>query len=379
MAEASLSAAARIWSRRARYAARQGSRVAWFAAHGELAQAISRRVSRAHARDNGTDRPADDGRPASAPAGPVRERPDLPRILGQIAELFRRDLANIEAGLYPMPAGEFGSPLAFADLSRRFLADVPAVARRRATGNAQEVFEATSDAPQGLPRYYRQNFHFQTDGWLSGESARIYDFQVEVLFKGATAAMRRQALVPLARIVRARDQRHLAYADIACGTGGLLAPALSSFPRLSGVGVDLSSPYLAEARSRLPSRMRRRAGFVCAPAEALPFATGSLDVVSAVYLFHELPPKVRALVALEFARVLKPGGQLIFADSLQTGDLPENDGLLGLFPDLFHEPYYRTYLSEDLDALLAAGGLRRTRLDTAFLTRIAVYEKTVGA
>ena len=362
--------ALRTWSRRARYTARQGARVGWFAAHGELAQAITRRVSR-------DQEPAVVGASAArTPSQPRRSLPDQRRLFAQIAELFRRDLANVEAGHYPMPEGDFGSPLRFLDLSRRFLADVPKVARRRITGTHQEVFEATQTDPGGLPRYYRQNFHFQTDGWLSRDSARIYDFQVEVLFKGATAAMRRQALVPLSQLLRREDQRRIAYADIACGTGGLLSQALSAFPRLRGIGVDLSHPYLLHARTSLSARRRLRAAFVTAPAEALPFADSSLDVLSTVYLFHELPPKVRRQVARQFARVLKPGGRLIFADSLQQGDLPENDGLLALFPALFHEPYYTGYLTDDLDGMFAGEGLVLRDLSSAFLTRIAVYEKT---
>jgi len=364
MAETPLDTLA-TWSRRAAYAARQGARVGWFAAHGELAQAITKRVARRHGA-------AGSKAPRRRPIGPT---PDQRRLFAQIADLFRRDLSNVEAGHYPLPAGEFGSPAAFLDLSRRFLADVPKVARRRATGAHQEVFEATRDAPTGLPRYYRQNFHFQTDGWLSRDSARIYDFQVEVLFKGATAAMRRQALVPLSQLLRQKDQRRVAYADIACGTGGLLAPALTAFPRLAGIGVDLSHPYLQHARTALSRRARARASFVTAPAEALPFADDSLDVASCVYLFHELPPKVRREVAAEFARVLKPGGLLIFADSLQEGDLPENDGLLHLFPALFHEPYYEGYLTDDLDGTFARAGLRLREMTPAFLTRVAVYEK----
>jgi ubiquinone/menaquinone biosynthesis C-methylase UbiE len=360
---------ARRWSLRTAYALRQASRVAWFTAHGEVAQSITRRISRGSSGEHGS-------KARRARARSPRKTPDLVRLFGQIAALFRRDLANVEAGHYPLPEGDFGSPSAFLDMSRRFLADVPKVARRRLSGAHQEVLEAAPAAMKGLPRYYRQNFHFQTDGWLSSESARIYDFQVEVLFKGATAAMRRQALVPLSRIVRRTDQRRLAYADIACGTGGLMAPALRAFPALKGTGVDLSHAYLGEARRRLPARVHRRARFVTAPAEALPFADASLDLVSTVYLFHELPPKVRRQAASEFARVLKPGGQLIFADSLQAGDEPENDGLLELFPELFHEPYYRSYLEEDLDGIFAEHGLTRLSLETAFLTRIGVYERS---
>ena len=50
------------------------------------------------------------------------------------------------------------------------------------------------------PPYYLQKFHFQTDGYLSDGSAERYDHQVEVLFGGGAAAMRRHALVPLKRV-----------------------------------------------------------------------------------------------------------------------------------------------------------------------------------
>ncbi|MDN3718432.1 class I SAM-dependent methyltransferase [Roseibium salinum] len=249
---------------------------------------------------------------------------------------------------------------------------MPQVARRRAEAAHQEVSERTDGFAGALPRYYRQNFHFQTDGWLSEESARLYDFQVDVLFSGATAAMRRRALVPFARIVKARDQRRLAYVDIACGTGGLLRNALAAFPRLAGTGLDLSEPYLKVARDRTKSR---RASYVTAMAENLPFADNALDVVSCAFLFHELPPKVRKKVIAEVARVLKPGGSFLFVDSLQTGDVPDYDGLLSVFPQLFHEPYFTSYLGEDLTGLCAAQGLEQRWMTPAFVSRVAEYVK----
>ena len=61
----------------------------------------------------------------------------------------------------------------------------------------------------GLPDYYRQNFHFQSDGWLSEHSAAIYDTQVEVLFTGAADVMRRRAFKPIAEWMAGRNQREL--------------------------------------------------------------------------------------------------------------------------------------------------------------------------
>ncbi|MXN66026.1 methyltransferase domain-containing protein [Stappia sp. GBMRC 2046] len=350
-------------SRRTRFVARQGARIAWFTAHGEVLRRLQKRI-----REEQPSPP-----PNITPSKPV---PSQRELIGHIIELFRRDLANVEAGIYPLPRGEFGSPAEFLSLSREFFEDAPKVARRRyAAGGHQEVFEETRENTGGLPRYYRQNFHFQSGGWLTEESARLYDFQVEVLFNGATAAMRRQALVPFSEIVRAKDQRKLAYADVACGTGGLLLPALEAFPRLRGIGIDLSPAYMSEARERTTNSVKRRASFAAAPAEQLPFADESLDVVSSVYLFHELPPKVRRQAAKEFARVLKPGGRLIYVDSLKAGETPAFDGLLELFPQLFHEPYFASYLEEDLDGIFEAEGLRRTSFDTAFFSRVATYAK----
>ena len=58
----------------------------------------------------------------------------------------------------------------------------------------------------------------------------------------------------------------------------------------------------------------------------------------------------------ECARVLKPGGRFILVDSLQHGDEPDYDGLLDVFPESYHEPYYRSYLDEDFAAIAKSSG-----------------------
>lgn len=345
-------------ARRTRYALYQGSRVALYTLHSEAMRRMNRDLQKQLPET-----------PKVVPTGPV---PSQRRMLSDIVKLFADDLKSVEDGIYPLPSDGTMTPGELIATSRAFFKDVPEVARRRASGAHQEV-NSTEGFAAALPRYYRQNFHFQTDGWLSEESARLYDFQVDVLFSGATAAMRRRALVPFARILRRKDQRHVSYLDIACGTGGLLRPALAAFPRLKGTGLDLSEPYLNVARERLPSR---RAGYICGLAETLPFADNSLDVVSCVFLFHELPPKIRRQVISEVARVLKPGGSFLFVDSLQTGDVPEYDGLLSVFPQLFHEPYFTSYLSEDLTGIAKAAGLEESWMVPAFVSRVAEFIKS---
>ena len=60
---------------------------------------------------------------------------------------------------------------------------------------AENIPQNEEDAYK-LLNYYLQNFHYQTDGYLSDLSANLYDLQVEILFNGAADAMRRRIITP---------------------------------------------------------------------------------------------------------------------------------------------------------------------------------------
>lgn len=77
----------------------------------------------------------------------------------------------------------------------------------------------------------------------------------------------------------------------------------------------------------------------------------------------------------EAARVLKPGGTFIVADSLQFGDNPGLDGFLEYFPEGFHEPYYKGYLGWDFEPGMMSAGLEHDRINLAFLTKVRVWRK----
>ena len=301
-----------------------------------------------------------------------RTMPDRQRLLADLWRLVEADWRNIEAGLYAPPEDAEGGPLAGLRRAVDFFVDLRAVEARRHGAPADALLP---EAPrERFPDYYRRKFHFQTDGYLSEASAERYDYQVEVLFGGAAAPMRRQALVPLreALLRHPGGPANVRLLDIGCGTGAFLREVKRNYPRLAVTGLDLSAPYLSVAARRLADWSR--IDLIEGAAEATPFGDGEFGIVSVIYLFHELPPRARRAVVEEIRRVLKPGGTLIVVDSLQTGDEPDYDALLDYFPIALYEPYYASYVTEDLDRLIGPGFTPEER-SLAYFSKVVTYRR----
>lgn len=285
--------------------------------------------------------------------------PDREQMMSEISALFKQDWQNIQAGYYAGPErARFGSLRALRK-ARSYFSDLPKLDQRRVKRGGTEVREQIKS--NFYPEYYLQNFHYQTDGYLSDESAELYDTQVEILFASTADAMRRQALVPLHHALKGKDQREVRLLDVASGTGRFLRFAKSNYPKLHVTGQDLSEQYLGKLKANLKSWSG--VDTLHGNAEAMAADDASFDVVTTIYLFHELPEDVRRIVAREIARVLKPGGTFIFVDSIQTADTPDLDALLEYFPIGLHEPYYANYLGEDLIALFKEAGFELVSQD----------------
>ena len=155
---------------RVAYGASQLPRIAWYVGHGLAV----RRLSEAAQRRDGKK-----ARPRAHTNLPV---PDRRRLYADMAILLQQDLANIEAGLYPLPADHDGSLLTLLHRSRLFFDDLPEIHRRRESRAHNEVLAEGTRGKR--PRYYLQNFHFQSGGWMTDDSASRYDTQVEVFLNG---------------------------------------------------------------------------------------------------------------------------------------------------------------------------------------------------
>ena len=341
------------------YGARQLPRVAWYVGHGLVLNRLSE-VARRREGKKARRRPR-----AKLPV------PNRNQIYADMAELFMQDLANVEAGVYPMPIDADGSLATLFHRSRLFFEDLPALHERRKRRGHSEVLNDQTHRKR--PRYYLQNFHFQSGGWMTDDSAERYDTQVEVLFNGAANAIRRQALPQLREVFAGRDQRKLKLLDLGCGTGRFLDSVKQVWPRLPAIGLYMSEAYVRHAKRQLKRWSRMR--FIVGKAEAIPLPDNSQDAVTSIFLFHELPPKIRRKALSECTRVLKPGGRLVLIDSLQRGDRPDYEGMLELFPQSYHEPYYESYISEDFCKLSATCGLTYVRTLNAFVSKVIVFDK----
>ena len=340
---------------RARYAAAQGLRSAWYGAQ----------MRAAKSRTTGFYRPDDPD------FTPTRGKPDMAQLRKAYFDLFLKDRRNVEQGLYPAPRDVSIAHLPNALKSARaFQADVEAVERRRQARDATEVQAELPEGSNRYPEYYRQNFHYQSGGWFTEDSADLYDTQVEALFTGTADAMRRAVLAEISRELKGRDQRRVSLLDVACGNGRFLSQVMQVYPRLMASGLDT---YTDAARARL--RPWKQVEILHDAAESMPIEDASLDMVVSIFLFHELPPRVRGQVVSEVQRVLKPGGLFILADSAQFGDYPELDGLLEYFPHGFHEPYYKNYLSWNANSVCEAAGLLPETRSLAFLTKISTFRR----
>ena len=290
-------------------------------------------------------------------------------------DLLARDLANVEAGLYPR-ALLFQIPFArYAYALPSLLLDAPWIARRMRARDHQDL---PADVDVGrYPSYFRRNFHWQSDGYLSCRSAELYDVGVELLFAGMGDVMRRQVIPPISRFVAGSGSRDVRVLDVACGTGRLLAQLAIAQPRVRLYGVDVSPFYLQVARRVLADVPD--ASLVAENAERLPFRSGHFGVVTSVYLFHELPRAVRRTVLAEMYRVLRPGGLLVIEDSAQLAESGSLAFFLGRFATEFHEPFYRDYIADDLALPIAEAGFRLESVEPHYVSKVFVARKLAGA
>ncbi len=301
---------------------------------------------------------------------PAQPTPEAAAALQRrLAALFEQDWADADAGFYPRALIQGLPWREFFEVTPKLLRDLYGTRKRILAGKFDDLPEDA--APSRYPSYYARNFHFQSEGYLGHTSADLYDLQTELLFGGTADVMRRRLVPPVVRFAREAGHSRTAplkILDVGCGTGRLLGMLGAALPDASLCGVDLSPHYIARARATLPRELN--VSLLAENAEQLPFPPGHFDAVTCLFLLHELPGDIRAAILAELSRVVRPGGLVVLGDSLQLSDAPDLEAELLAFPKNFHEPYYLSYLRDDVATRLRAAGLEVTSGEAHFLTKV---------
>lgn len=143
---------------------------------------------------------------------------------------------------------------------------------------------------------------------LKGMSAFYDDARPEVKMQVAE----REALVAGFLWRRGfNDRSQLRILDVGCGSGRELQRwAQSGVESWNLSGIDLMEARVGEARARLSA-----ADIRVGPAQALPWADGSFDIVCQYMAFSSMPSRQgRQAAAAEIARVVAPTGFILWYD-----------------------------------------------------------------
>lgn len=113
------------------------------------------------------------------------------------------------------------------------------------------------------------------------------------------------------------------FIDVGCGTGNLTEKVLERFGGAHVLGVDPSEGM----RKIYEGRFEGRAGvnFAIGNALRLPADYDLFDVALSNLALHHVPPEDRDRCARELARVLKPGGTLVYGDMFCDVEGPPDD------------------------------------------------------
>ena len=295
----------------------------------------------------------------------------IKEVRRSMESLERIDWQEAEAGIYPK-SQLFEAP--WLEWARKYPLvwfDMPKTWERRKKNKTREIPKNVKE--EDYPNYYLQNFHHQTDGYLSEHSAEIYDIQVEILFNGTADSMRRRVLAPLKRGLKkslSDNSKKVKVLDIATGTGRTLQQIQSALPEVELYGLDLSGAYLKQASKYLSSRSGDHVQLTKGNAENMPYESSGFQALTCVFLFHELPRDARQNVLNECFRLLEPGGTLVLADSIQIKDSPKFTTIMENFHKIFHEPYYRDYIIDDINLRLEESGFSSITSDSYFMTKV---------
>lgn len=207
---------------------------------------------------------------------------------------------------------------------------------------------------ENLPKYILQEFHSLPNGNYSKNIAAGYAHSFDKVMLNTVKRKRAEIAQRFSSTQKALD----------IGTGGgHMARALKDAGINEVWGLE-PSPYLLQLAAKEHPDLKLLQGV----AESIPLPDASVDLVTASFVFHEIPPRYADEVLKEVHRVLKPGGSLVFIEpsptqmELTRWQLFKQFGVKGVY---FHavashvfEPFIKAWHKRQLDQWLPAFGFQ---------------------
>ncbi len=111
--------------------------------------------------------------------------------------------------------------------------------------------------------------------------------------------------------------------DIGCGAGvDTILASMMTGPTGNVIGVDIVPEMLQQAETNLTIAGQKNVNFKKTSGEKLPYPDDTFDVVISNGVINLIPDKEAALT--EIIRVLKPGGRLMMADQVDSGNVQKD-------------------------------------------------------
>ena len=213
------------------------------------------------------------------------------------------------------------------------------------------------------PDYYLRSFHGYEKGHLCWNAA--FEFEVAAytvhasLFPNAGTKgepkLRQNYHDVLEAQIPLQPQDIL---DIGCSVGMSTFALQAVYPQAKVTGLDLSPYYLAVAKYHCLQR-HADLDWVYATAESTGLPDAAFDLVSAFFLFHELPQKAAKEIFCETRRLLRPGGYLTIMDMNPQSEMYKKmpPYILTLLKST--ELYLDQYFTLDIEQALVEAGFHR--------------------
>lgn len=218
---------------------------------------------------------------------------------------------------------------------------------------------------RNYPEYFKRNYHYQTDGYFSYDSAKRYDHQFEILFLGAGHVIRKVAYSLLGDVLKGNDS----VLEFGASTGTSGHQFKLMFPQVKLDILDPSPTYLEYAKINYPDTFE---AFIPEFIENFN-SNKKYNCIFSTFIMHEIPVLYWDAIAGSIKSALKPGGHLLIVDSQQNHDKAEHQFGLDQFGEDFFEPYFPEYREKSLEDFFALYGFKLIRKQEVLFSKSLLF------